>query len=63
MPQRLAKTNKHRAKKAKKLGAKGKRFRENHGTTPSIPMTGELPALRFGKKVKAESISIPKASK
>ena len=61
MPQRLGKTKKHRAKKEKKLGAKGKRARENKGTTPSIPMKGDLPSLKFGKKVKPESILVPKA--
>ena len=62
MPQRLAKTNKHRAKKTKKNGVKGKRARENKGTTTSVPLTGDFPSLKFGKKVKPESILVPKSA-
>jgi len=58
MPARLAKTKKQRNCKTKKLGAKSKRARENHGTTTSIPKEGPIPSLRFGKAVKAESIVV-----
>lgn len=63
MPARLAKTKKHRNLKEKKLGAKGKRRRENSGTTASIPNEGPLPALRFGRPVKPESIVTPDSLK
>ncbi len=59
MPQRLKKTNAHRAMKAKKMGASGKSFRENHGTTPSVPATGPIQATRGGRVVKPESIKVP----
>ena len=59
MPQRRGKTQKHRALKTKKLGAKAKNARENHGTTPAFPLTGAIPSLRAGKPVKASSILAP----
>jgi len=59
MPQRLAKTKKHRHLKTKKMGVRGKRSRENNGTTDRFPLEGDLPALRRGKAVKPESIFVP----
>lgn len=64
MPARLSKTKKHRSKKEKKLGAAGKRSRENKGTTPSIPLdNSSLPSLRYGRPVKPESIVTPESLK
>lgn len=63
MPARLAKTKKHRHMKEKKLGASGKRARENKGTTASFPLEGALPSLRYGRPVKAESIVTPDSLK
>jgi|GEM_PF-968988 len=59
MPARLAKTKKHRQKKAAKHGVSSKRKRENHGTTVSFPATGALPTTRYGVAVKADSVVIP----
>jgi hypothetical protein len=59
MPQRLAKTKKHRALKTKKLGATSKRSRENHGTTTRLPLTGALPSLRRGLPVNPDLIVVP----
>jgi ribosomal protein L25 (general stress protein Ctc) len=58
MPARLAKTKKHRAKKTKKLGASSKSARENHGTTARFPLTGPIPAVRYGRVVKPETITV-----
>jgi hypothetical protein len=49
--------------KEKKLGASGKRARENKGTTASLPLEGALPSLRYGRPVKAESIVTPDSLK
>ena len=51
------KTQRHRKIKRKTLGGKAKRNRDNKGTTASIPLEGPLPALRYGQKVKPESIN------
>lgn len=61
MPARLAKTKKHRQKKAAKLGNSSKRARENKGTTASFPLTGALPSLRYGVAVKADDIVVATA--
>jgi len=45
--------------KRKKLGAKTKAKRENHGTTASFPLTGAIPSLKAGRPVKASSIIVP----
>ncbi|MBS1983628.1 MAG: hypothetical protein JST16_05595 [Bdellovibrionales bacterium] len=42
--------------KTKKMGAVAKRARENHGTTPSFPLTGAVPSLRRGKPTPAAKI-------
>ena len=62
MPQRLAKTKKHRMIKTRKAGAKAKSARELKGTTPLFPLTGAIPALRAGRVVKASEIQMPKAT-
>lgn len=59
MPQRLAKTKKHRLIKTRKAGAKAKSRRELHGTTALLPLTGTMPAIRAGKIVKASEIQMP----
>ncbi len=57
MPQRLAKTRKHRSLKTKKMGAVSKARREIHGTTARLPLSGEMPTLRGGRPV--DAIEIP----
>jgi hypothetical protein len=59
MPARLAKTKKRRNLIRRKLGATSKHKRENLGTTPSFPLEGPLPALRYGFKVDPASIEVP----
>lgn len=61
MPQRLAKTKKHRLIKTRKAGAKAKSAREIHGTTALFPLTGAIPSLSGGKVVKASDIQMPAA--
>jgi hypothetical protein len=58
MPQRLAKTKKHRFLKAAKLGRSAKSARENTGTTASFPLTGAIPSLRAGVKVDPKTIVV-----
>ncbi|NCN40045.1 hypothetical protein GW916_02220 [bacterium] len=59
MPVERKKTEIRRTHKRKKLGAKGKRLRENQGTTASFPLEGPVPALRFGRPCEADSILVP----
>ncbi len=61
MPQRLAKTKKHRLIKTRKAGAKAKSGREIHGTTPLFPLTGAIPSYSAGRVVKASDIKMPAA--
>lgn len=64
MPTERKKSEIHRALKKKKMGASGKSFRENKGTTSSLPLTGApLPSLRYGRPIKAELIKVPVAKK
>lgn len=59
MPVQLKITTIQRHHKAKKLGAKGKRLRENKGTTASFPLEGPIPSLRFGRAIDADKIIVP----
>lgn len=52
------KTQCHRKKKRRRIGAKAKRSRDNHGTTASVPLTGPMPSLRYGRIVAARSICV-----
>ncbi len=61
MPQRLAKTKKHRALKTKKMGATSKSRRENHGTTARFPLTGAIPSIARGVSIDAKAIAMPAA--
>ncbi len=55
-------TKQQRKIKRKGLGVSGKRRRENHGTTPRIPLTGELPTVSFGQKVADDKVTTDKWS-
>jgi hypothetical protein len=47
-----------RKRKQKTRGAGEKRARENKGTTAQVPLSGPLPAMKYGRIVAADSIKV-----
>jgi hypothetical protein len=45
-----------RARKLKTLGASSKRVRENKGTTIAVPLSGPIPAMKYGRAISADKI-------
>ena len=59
MGHELFRTKIRRAAKLRKSGRRTRRALENKGSTDSFPLTGPLPAMRYGKIVKDDKIIVP----
>jgi len=59
MPHERFKTSIRRDLAGSRLGRKNKRKKEIRGSTPSFPLTGDMPSIKAGVKVEASEIKDP----